>query len=98
MRTLGIIGALLLGCTAAELEQIDPVTYVDGETCPDAHGVRQKVIAGYFCCDGPPSYAGPGQCPEGTSCLNAEDCTTMPIPGNDPTEFGARAPHRRAGL
>ena len=95
MKAVAIVVALFLtGCTAAQLEEIDPVIYVDGATCPDAQGVPQKVIAGYFCCAGPPSYAGPGQCPDGTSCMNVDSCTTRPLPSN----VGARKTTKRRGL
>lgn len=92
-----LVGVLLggfAGCTAAQLEAIDPVTYVDGATCPDANGVRQKVLAGFFCCANAPYYMGPGQCEDGTSCMTPDTCTTRPLPSN----VGASKPTKRRGL
>jgi hypothetical protein len=97
MRLASILGAaigLVVACTAAQIDQIDPVVYVDGATCPDENGNPQKVIAGYFCCAGPPSYLGPGQCPDGTSCMAPDSCTATPLPPN----YGAARPTKRRGL
>lgn len=92
---LVLAGVLTDGC-AGSLDQIDPVTYVDGESCPDATGHPQPLIAGYQCCAW--HDMGPGQCPEGTSCMNETDCST-PLPDNDSTgAFMARKPIRRTGL
>lgn len=88
----------LHGCTAAEIQNVDPVVYVPGEYCLDAHGVYQPVIAGYFCCSDAPENLGPGECPEGTSCMLPDSCTTQPLPPND--EGAALKPMvtKRAGL
>ncbi len=94
LRTLAL-ALLLASCTAAQLDQIDPVVYVDGETCPDENGNPQKVFAGYFCCAGPPYYMGPGSCPDGSSCMMPDSCTARPLPPND---IGAPAPTKRRGL
>jgi hypothetical protein len=95
MRALGLVLFALAGCTAAQLDRIDPVVYVDGETCPDENGNPQKVFAGYFCCAGPPYYMGPGSCPDGTSCMNVDSCTATPLPPND--SYGARRVTKRRG-
>lgn len=69
------------GCTAAQIESIDPTVYVEGESCPDAQGTLQPLIAGYVCCTS--QGLGPGQCPEDTSCMTPDSCTTSPLPPND---------------
>lgn len=96
MKVLAFVFALFgtfAGCTSAQLEAADPVTYVPGITCPDAHGVPRPLIAGYECCAD--HGLGAGACPEGTSCMNTEDCSG-PLPPNDP--FGRRVVERRYGL
>lgn len=66
---------------ARKLEAVDPVTYVPGITCPDAHGVPRPLVAGYECCAD--HGLGAGACPEGTSCM-APDLCSGPLPPNDP--------------
>jgi hypothetical protein len=97
MRLASILGAaigLVVACTAAQLDAIDPVTYVDGITCPDANGVQQPLIAGYQCCAD--HGLGPGQCQEGYSCMLPDSCTATPLPPND--AYGARRVTKRRGL
>lgn len=74
------LAAFLVSC-GASLDQIDPVTHVDGTTCPDSKGVPQPLIAGYQCCAD--HDLGPGQCPEETSCMLPDGCSS-PLPPNDP--------------
>lgn len=98
VKILAVVAALLgsfVGCTAAQLEADDPVTYVSDVACPDAHGVPQPVIAGYQCCAD--HGLGPGQCPDDASCMMPDSCSG-PLPPTDPGGFGARRLQRRAGL
>lgn len=88
-----LIVMIASACTPAELEQRDPVVYVDGATCPDEHGNPQPLIAGFQCCAD--HGLGPGQCPENGSCMLPDSCTAMPISPND---MGASKPTRRLGL
>lgn len=71
----------------------DPVVYVPGEYC-DNH---VPLIAGYQCCAD--HGLGPGQCPEDTSCMLPDSCTTGPLPPNDVDGIATPMPtHARRGL
>lgn len=85
----------LHGC-AGSLDQIDPVVYVDGVSCPDESGKPVPLVAGWFCCSD--QNMGPGACEEGTSCMLPDGCSS-PLPDNDPSAgYGARRLTRRTGL
>jgi hypothetical protein len=85
---------IVTACTAAQLEEIDPVVDVAGVYCPDRNGNPQPLIAGYVCCSW--QGMGPGQCPEGYSCMNTDSCTATPLPPND--AYGARVSTKRRGF
>jgi len=75
------------GCTAAQLEQIDPVVAVTGVTCPDRFGTPQDLISGFQCCPGG------GQCEENLYCYAPDSCRG-PLSPNDP--YGARVSKKRS--
>ena len=99
MKTLGLILFALAGCSAAQLELNDTVTYVDGAYCPDQNGNAgerfpwTRLIAGFVCCSDQ-GVPGGGQCQEGYSCMNVDSCTATPLPDN----VGATKPTKRRGL
>lgn len=98
MKVFAVLAAILggfVGCTAAQLENIDPSCTVKDQACPDANGVPQPILCGYICCAS--QNMGPGQCPEDSSCMNSEDCST-PLPPNDSWGAEARSIHRREKL
>lgn len=76
----------------------DPVVYVDNSYCPDDHGNAgpsfpwTRQIAGYSCCSD--QALGGGQCPEGTSCMLPDGCSS-PLPEN---EFAPERAALRSGL
>lgn len=86
----------LHGCTAAQLDNIDPVCIVKDQTCPDARGVPRPLQCGMTCCAW--QNLGPGQCGENESCMLPDGCSS-PLPPNDPSAgYGARKLTRRSGL
>lgn len=80
----------------------DPVVYVPGMYCPDQNGHAgpdypwTRFVAGNICC-ADQGIAGGGQCPENTSCMSTDTCSS-PLPPNDSTGFESRAPTKRMGL
>ncbi len=79
-------GFVATGCTAAQVEAIDPVVYVTGVTCPDRFGNPQKLISGFQCCPGG------GQCEEDLYCYGVDECRG-PLPPND--AYGKRVIKKR---
>jgi len=88
---IAFVALVAHGCTAAQLDQIDPVVYVPGVFCPDAHGTPQPLISGYLCC----TDGNGGQCPEDEYCYGVDECRG-PLPPND--GYGARRVTKRRGF
>jgi len=98
MRLARLLGFLLAGCSAAQLEAFDPTTYVDGVYCPDRNGHAgpaypgTRLVAGNHCCSW--EGMGAGQCAENEFCMNVYSCST-PVPEDG---YGARKITKRRGL
>lgn len=92
----------LTGCKSGDINVYDPTVYVDGQYCPDQNGhagpeypwTRQRADS--VCC-ADQGIPGGGQCPEGTSCMNTDTCSS-PLPDpSEPMLFSARLT-RRTGM